>query len=317
MRQPKLLWKTDGIHTLATTLARRVRAARGEVLQSLPPASQVTALTNKRAVYGYASTTQGRVERRGEEGRNGSNQDSAEPEIVRSQRHDFNSDEINRQLERSRTERDAQAVVERKCIDDAQAFERKSINDARAFDRKSLDGQPFDIGRFEGVDVAITLEAHDPQDICSQPQQEVFQRRRAVGRGFVGSVGKSIESGVSSVGSGVSSGASSVGSAVGKAKGPALVGTAAAAGLAGGVALGSKLMNGRKSPAQRFSRGRSNLMKAVAREAGVVGKEVRRQGFHVGVGDLAMDVHRREGDRRRRSPVEVLLQSLTERRSKD
>ncbi len=62
----------------------------------------------------------------------------------------------------------------------------------------------------------------------------------------VESMGKSVESGVSSVGSAVESGASSVGSAVGKAKGPALVGTAAAAGLAGGVALGSRLLSGRR-----------------------------------------------------------------------
>jgi hypothetical protein len=125
----------------------------------------------------------------------------------------------------------------------------------------------------------------------------------------VGSVGKSIESGAKS-------GASSVGSAVEKAKGPALVGTAAAAGLAGGVALGSRLMNGRKSPGRRF--GNSGVMKAVAREAGNVGREVRKQGLHVGVGDIAMDLHRRDREsRRRRSPIEVLLQSLTERRTKD
>jgi hypothetical protein len=84
------------------------------------------------------------------------------------------------------------------------------------------------------------------------------------------------------------------------------------------MALGSRMINGRRSPTGRFTRGRSNLMKAVAREAGVVGREVRKQGFHVGVGDLAMDIHRRDREsRRRRSPVEVLLQSLTERRSKD
>ena len=123
----------------------------------------------------------------------------------------------------------------------------------------------------------------------------------------VGSVGKSIESGVSS-------GASSIGSAVSKAKGPALVGTAAAAGLAGGVALGSKLLNGgRKSPARRFSRGRGTVMKAVAREAGVVGREVRKHGVQVGVGDLAMEVHRREARKSGRSPIEVVLQSLTRR----
>jgi hypothetical protein len=77
------------------------------------------------------------------------------------------------------------------------------------------------------------------------------------------------------------------------------------------------MLNGRRSPAQRFSRGRSKAMKVVAREAGEVGKQIRKQGFQVGVGDLAMEVHSRDRKRnQRRSPIEVVLQGLTDRRSK-
>jgi hypothetical protein len=113
----------------------------------------------------------------------------------------------------------------------------------------------------------------------------------------------------------VESGVSSVGSVVQKAKGPALVGTAAAAGIAGGVALGSRLMSARRSPARRFAR--SGVMKTLAQEASNVGREVRRQGVHVGVGNVSMDVQRRNGtQKQRRSPIEVVLQGLTERRQK-
>jgi hypothetical protein len=77
-------------------------------------------------------------------------------------------------------------------------------------------------------------------------------------------------------------------------------------------------MSPRRSVASRLSPRRSGVMKAVAREAGHVGREVRKNGIQVGVGDLSMDLHRRDQQgRQRRSPVEVLLHSLTDRRSKD
>jgi hypothetical protein len=131
--------------------------------------------------------------------------------------------------------------------------------------------------------------------------------------GVIESVGDSVGSVGESIGSGVSSGVSSIGSAAGKAKVPALVGTAAAAGIAGGLALGSRLLPKRAAHLNRNG-AMKGAMKAISREAGTLGKEIREHGIQVGVGDLAMEVHNRNGSKRRRSPVEVLLQGLTSRR---
>jgi hypothetical protein len=58
----------------------------------------------------------------------------------------------------------------------------------------------------------------------------------------------------------------------------------------------------------------NGAVKAITREAGALGKEIRKHGIEVGVGDFAMEVHNRNGAKHRRSPVEVLLQGLTRRR---
>ena len=92
---------------------------------------------------------------------------------------------------------------------------------------------------------------------------------------------------------------------------PAIVGTAAAAGLAGGMALGSRMFSQRKIAGIPVGR---HPMKAVAKEAHSVGKEIGRAGFRLGVGDVNMEVQRGRNSARRDSPLEVLIKGLTQRR---
>jgi hypothetical protein len=50
-----------------------------------------------------------------------------------------------------------------------------------------------------------------------------------------------------------------------------------------------------------------------------VGKQVGKNGFHVGVGDVTMELRRdrdRSANGQRQSPLEVLLHGLTSRREK-
>jgi len=95
---------------------------------------------------------------------------------------------------------------------------------------------------------------------------------------------------------------------------PALVGTAAAAGLAGGVALGGRMLS-RPKVAGIPLRRRNGTVKSVAHEVQQVGKELGKAGFRLGVGDVNMEVQRGRKDNRE-SPLEVLIHSLTSRRSK-
>jgi hypothetical protein len=117
-----------------------------------------------------------------------------------------------------------------------------------------------------------------------------------------------------SIGSAVEKAGSSVGTAAQRAKVPALVGTAAAAGLAGGVALRSRMLS-RPRVAGVPLRRRSGAFKSMAHEMQQVGKEIGKAGFRLGVGDVDMEVQRGRKDYRD-SPLEVLLHSLTSRRSK-
>ena len=135
---------------------------------------------------------------------------------------------------------------------------------------------------------------------------------------------------LSGVGDSISSAAGKAGESVGtvaqKAKTPALVGTVAAAGLAGGMALGSRMFSRpkvakvpvRRSPASRAMKsmtGGGGAFKSVAHEVQQVGKEIGKAGFRLGVGDVSMEVKR--GDKEQRdSPLEVLLHGLTNRRMK-
>ena len=125
-----------------------------------------------------------------------------------------------------------------------------------------------------------------------------------------------------SIGSAAGKAGESVGSVAKKAKTPALIGTVAAAGLAGGVALGSRMLSRPKltrqsagSRALKSMTGKGGAFKSVAHEVQQVGKEIGKAGFRMGVGDVSMEVKR--GDKEQRdSPLEVLLHGLTNRRSK-
>jgi hypothetical protein len=104
------------------------------------------------------------------------------------------------------------------------------------------------------------------------------------------------------------------GKAVSKARIPLLAGGAAIAGTIGGVALGATRSGGKvlgiQLPRPRRVTIRSNDLAKAAKEVGRFGENV---------GDLAAEIKRtREGlgngDGKHRSPIEVLLRGLTERR---
>jgi hypothetical protein len=95
----------------------------------------------------------------------------------------------------------------------------------------------------------------------------------------------------------------SIGTAAQKAKVPAIVGAVGAAGLAGGMALGSRMLGRRGGP-----------LKSVAREVQHAGRELGKAGFRLGVGDVNMEVQKGRNSARRDSPLEVLIKGLTARR---
>jgi hypothetical protein len=116
-----------------------------------------------------------------------------------------------------------------------------------------------------------------------------------------------------SIGSAVGKAGNSAGTVAQKAKTPAMVGTAAAAGLAGGIALGARVLSRPKGP--RIPTGRGGAFKSLAHEMQEVGKEIGKSGFRLGVGDVSMEVQKGRKEQRD-SPLEVLLNGLTNRRSK-
>lgn len=124
-----------------------------------------------------------------------------------------------------------------------------------------------------------------------------------------------------SIGSAVGKAGDSVGTAAKKAKMPAMVGTAAAAGLAGGIALGARVLSrpkGASAPGRRARAlipGGGGAFRSVAHEMQEVGREIGRAGFRLGVGDVSMEVQKGRSEQRD-SPLEVLLNGLTNRRSK-
>jgi hypothetical protein len=139
---------------------------------------------------------------------------------------------------------------------------------------------------------------------------------------------------LSGVGDSVGTATEKVGGTVstvaGKVKVPALVGTAAAAGIAGGV-LGSRALSRNKTTSKvplANMRGalpnmrgalpnmRGGMLKSVAHEVQEVGKEIGKAGFRLGVGDVSMEVQSGKNRKESRdSPLEVLLKGLTQRRS--
>lgn len=120
---------------------------------------------------------------------------------------------------------------------------------------------------------------------------------------------------IRNVGESMGSAAETVGTAAQKAKTPALLGTAAV-GLAGGVALGARMLargNTGKLPVSK----RNGALMSVAKEVQHVGKEIGKTGFRVGIGDVSMEVQKGERNKDNRdSPLEVLLHGLTARRAK-
>jgi hypothetical protein len=119
---------------------------------------------------------------------------------------------------------------------------------------------------------------------------------------------EAVESTAKDAGGAVSSAAGKVGHAASKAKVPLMAGGAAIAGAAGGLALGARQTH-RKSGLGKVSS--KDLAKA-ARKAGDVGAQV---------GEIALEVKRaRERTNgnggAHRSPIEVVLQGLTSRGSR-
>ena len=139
-------------------------------------------------------------------------------------------------------------------------------------------------------------------------------RSRSTSRPSTNGVSGAISGIGSSIGSAVGKAGDSVGTVAQRAKTPALVGTAAAAGLAGGVALRSRMLSRPKLAGIPLKR--NGAFKSVAREMQEVGKEIGRTGFRLGVGDVNMEVQRGGRKENRDSPLEVLLHSLTSRRSR-
>jgi hypothetical protein len=99
--------------------------------------------------------------------------------------------------------------------------------------------------------------------------------------------------------------ASSVGRAASKAKTPLLAGSAAVAGVAGGIALGRSSKSRLRRPKVKID---SHDLAKAAKEVGQ---------FGVDVGQLAAELRRNReaahGTAKHRSPIEVVLQGLTSR----
>jgi hypothetical protein len=153
--------------------------------------------------------------------------------------------------------------------------------------------------------------------------------RSSNSEGAVESVKDTVRGGAKSTKDSITSGVQSTGDAVSpaakKAKGPALAGAAALAGLAGGLAIASRAGGPRRvlglpvpgtrrslikinTPRRVKARGASKDLLKAAREVGSAGRRV---------GELVTELQRvrAELDRgHQRSPVEVVLEGLTSRR---
>jgi hypothetical protein len=103
--------------------------------------------------------------------------------------------------------------------------------------------------------------------------------------------------------------------AVGKAKVPLLAGGAALAGAAGGLALGARQARRGKGIAKAIPR--RPQMKVRSKDLASAAKDVGT--FGAQLGSLANELQRarESGNGKHRSPIEVVLQGLTSRRSGD
>jgi hypothetical protein len=139
--------------------------------------------------------------------------------------------------------------------------------------------------------------------------------------GATGAVKERVQSTRDSVTNGAQSAGHAIGSAASKAKGPALAGGAAIAGLVGGMTIASRggrrrvlglPLPGTRRPLIEVKRPkRAKTTRDLMKAAGHVGNAGRQ------MAELATEVRlaRQEiGNRRRRSPVEVVLEGLTARR---
>jgi hypothetical protein len=140
-------------------------------------------------------------------------------------------------------------------------------------------------------------------------------------------IGGGAKSAKDTVSNGVQTTGDAVSNAAKKAKGPALAGGAALAGLAGGLAIaaaggGPRRVLGVPVPGTRRPLVKINRPRRVNVKARGASKDLLKAAGEVGsagrqVGDLVTEVQRvrTELDRgRRRSPIEVVLEGLTSRR---
>jgi hypothetical protein len=138
----------------------------------------------------------------------------------------------------------------------------------------------------------------------------------------VEAVRDTVSSGAQSIASGAQSTGQAIGGAASKAKGPALTGGAALAGLVGGMAIargGRRRVLGIPVPGTRRplvkikAPRRNNVAKDVVKAAGQMGSAGRQ------MAELATEVRlarQQIENGRRRSPIEVVLEGLTARRSR-
>jgi hypothetical protein len=147
--------------------------------------------------------------------------------------------------------------------------------------------------------------------------------RNGSSAGPVGTVRDTVSGGANSLASGAQSTGQAIGGAASKAKGPALAGGAALAGLVGGMAIarGGRRrvlgipVPGTRRPLVKINTPRRNTVaKDVAKAAGRMGSAGRQ------MAELATEVRlareQLESGGRRRSPIEVVLEGLTARRSR-
>jgi hypothetical protein len=138
------------------------------------------------------------------------------------------------------------------------------------------------------------------------------QRRRSASTTPADSVKQVASKGKNAVAEGAKTGGNAISSVARKAKGPALAGGAALAGLAGGMAVQSKRDSKRKVLGMRLGSG-----------VGKAGKDLAHTGQRVGrftenLGEFAAEMRKTreaiDNRAKHRSPIEVLLQGLTARR---
>lgn len=128
--------------------------------------------------------------------------------------------------------------------------------------------------------------------------------------------GHAVGNAAGKAGHAVGDAASKAGHAVGKAKVPLMAGGAALAGVAGGLALGSRQMHRHRGIGIKGSGALKNRLEKV--DSDDLAKAVRKVGdFSAQLGELALEAKRireESNGKANRSPIEVVLDGLTARR---